>query len=162
MRPWSVSGAKSRQGQLQEGPWHSVLSILGALLPEDLASRVALGTLGISKICQKTHFWRLDRQLDLQKWPLEGGSEKTWNSPTLGSACIEPFRGEVSSPLAPLRPGPPNFWPHPLSLTTRALCRFKAHCTGGCATTVQKPRTRSTVSTAQKPDSDISSACSGA
>ena len=53
---------------------------------------------------------------------------------------LNPKRGEVSSPLAPLRPGPPNFWPHPLSLTTRALCRFKAHCTGGCATTMQKLR----------------------
>ena len=78
MSPWSVSGAKSRQGQLQEGPRYSGSSILGAFLAESVASKVALGTLGISKICQKTHFWRLDRQLDLQKWPLEVGSEKTW------------------------------------------------------------------------------------
>ena len=67
---------------------------------------------------------------------------------------LTPSGGEVSSPLAPLRPGPPNFWPHPLSLTTRALCRFKAHCTGGCATTVQKPRPRSARQSSQKPDSD--------
>ena len=53
MSPWSVSGAKSRQGQLQEGPRHSGLSILGAFLAESVASRVALGTLGISKMCEK-------------------------------------------------------------------------------------------------------------
>ena len=48
IRPWTVFGAKSRPGRLQDGPRTSKDSLFGALLAENVVSRVDFWALGKS------------------------------------------------------------------------------------------------------------------
>ena len=77
IHPWTVFGAKSRSGRLQDAAPGKKHYSFGAFLIESDAPRNHFGAQLGSKIHQKSHFWALIGAGSLEKWRLGGGLEET-------------------------------------------------------------------------------------